>query len=200
MFISFAGIECCGKTTLSKRLDLQLTRQGIKVTHTREPGGTKFAEKVRDLLLDDKADIPPITEVLLFYAGRVEHTQSRIIPALNSGHVVISDRYYESTLAYQTLICERTKDIHDACEAELVIPDMVILIDIPASVAAERMINLRQKHGIPLDRIEQRPITFFERARQNFLDMVDGRYLVLDGTKSLQELESSIVSHVMGRL
>lgn len=200
MFISFAGIECCGKTTLSKSLDLQLTRLGHRVTHTREPGGTKFAEQVRNLLLDKKHDVPPMTEALMFYAGRIEHTQARIIPALNSGHVVITDRYYETTLAYQTITCGMTQEIHDICLPEIVVPDMVILIDIPASVSTKRLINLRQKHGIPLDRLEERPEIFFEKARQNFLNMVDDRYLVLDGTKSLQELESEIVQAVLEKL
>ncbi len=199
MFISFAGIECCGKSTLSKDLDLHLTKAGYRVTHTREPGGTKFAESVRMTLLDDSYEIPPISEVLMFYAGRVEHTISKIVPALNSGHVVISDRYYESTLAYQTITCERAKEIHDLCAAELVVPDWVYLIDLPAEISKQRM-KARRDSGILMDRIEQRPIEFFERARQNFLDMADDRYVIFDGTLSLGELHTKIVKATMERL
>lgn len=200
MFISFAGIECCGKSTLSQTLDLHMTKQGRRVTHTREPGGTKFAERVRNILLDTQYDIPPLTEALMFYAGRVEHTQSKIIPALNSGHIVITDRYYESTLAYQTLICERTQDIHDVCMSELCIPDLVFLIDIPAAVSVERMIKQRQDKGIVLDRIEQRPLEFFERARQNFLKNADDRYVILDGMKTLKELSEEVIKITMEHL
>lgn len=200
MFISFAGIECCGKSTLSKNLDLHLSKQGKRVTHTREPGGTKFAERVRHILLDKQYEIPPLTEVLMFYAGRVEHTQTKIIPAINSGHIVITDRYYESTLAYQSLICDRTQDIHNACMAEMCIPDLVFLIDIPATVSVERMIKQRQNLGIMLDRIEQRPVEFFERARQNFLKNADDRYVILDGMKPLKELNDEIIKITMEHL
>jgi len=102
IFITFEGIEGCGKSTQVELLKKHLDNEGLDVILTREPGGTEISERIRELLLDPTyKEMLPETEVLLYAASRSQHTGQKIIPAIESGKVVISDRFYDSTIAYQ---------------------------------------------------------------------------------------------------
>ena len=194
-FIVFSGLDASGKTTNLQHVDSLLTRAGVNFARTREPGGTAFAEKMRSLILDPSGDIPPLSEVLSFYAARVDHTEKVIRPYLDRGYHVLCDRYYDSSLAYQSVFCEETRTIHNACASHLCVPDLTILFDIPAEVSAAR---LSTERGV-LDRIERLGTEYFREVRSNFLELArnDPNTVIVDGTQPVRvvlEETASIIS------
>jgi len=171
-FITFEGGEGCGKSTQVKRLAAALAARGIRVVETREPGGTPLAEKVRGLLKDELAD-PPCdrAELLLFLAARAQLVRSVIRPALDSGAWVLSDRFSDSTVAYQGY--GRGLDIGFiaaangfACDA--LKPDLTLLLDVEPSVAAARMRKREAATNTTADRIERAGDDFHARLRAGF--------------------------------
>lgn len=194
--IVFSGLDASGKTTNRNHVDMRLNSSGIDYAMTREPGGTPFAEAMRELILCNKYDTPPLSEVLMFYAGRVEHTKSLIKPYLERGYHVLSDRYYDSSLAYQSIKCPETKAIHDACFPHLVVPDLTLLFDVPAEVAIERM--TRTRGALAMDKIETRGLEYFTQVRNNFLNMadLDPNTIIIDATKPLAEVMDETWQHI----
>lgn len=193
--IVFSGMDACGKTTNRNHVDMRLNSTGIGYACTREPGGTPYAEAMRKLILSKEFDAPPLSEVLMFYAGRVEHTKTLIKPYLERGYHVLTDRYYDSSLAYQSIQCPETKAIHDACFPHLVVPDMTLLFDVPAEVALERMQRTRSGE---MDKIENRGLEYFTQVRNNFLTMAsnDPNTIVIDATRPLSEVMDVTWNHV----
>lgn len=194
-FIVFSGLDASGKTTNLQHVDSLLTKAGVDFARTREPGGTMFAEKMRSLILDPASEIPPLSEVLSFYAARVDHTEKVIQPYLNRGYHVLCDRYYDSSLAYQSVFCNETRAIHTACLSHLCVPDLTILYDVPAEVSAAR---LQSERGT-LDRIERLGAEYFSEVRANFLELAvnDPNTLIVDGTQPIRavlEETASIIS------
>ena len=166
-FITFEGIEGCGKTTQNKRLADFFRAQGFTVIQTREPGGTPIGQNLRQLILDPNTTFThPYTEVLLFFADRLEHVQSVIAPALAAGHTVLCDRYIDSTVAYQkggrhmpsSLLAPLTSMVP-------ILPDLTILLDISVQEGLSRA-----KKRADLDRFEQETVEFHTRVRQTYLD------------------------------
>ena len=171
-FITFEGGEGCGKSTQVRRLKFELEKLGIKVLLTREPGGTSLAEKIRALLKDELED-PPCdrTELLLFLAARAQLTEKVIAPALAAGTWVVSDRFSDSTVAYQGygrgLPLPLIRTANDfACG--VIRPDLTVLLEVDPATAAERMRRREKDTATCADRIELAGDDFHQRLREGF--------------------------------
>lgn len=171
-FITFEGGEGCGKSTQVRRLKSELEKLGIRVLLTREPGGTALAEKIRTLLKDESED-PPCdrAELLLFLAARAQLTEKVIAPALASGVWVISDRFSDSTVAYQGygrgLPLPLIRTANDFACGEIR-PDMTVLLDIDPATAEARMRRREEDTATSADRIELAGDDFHRRLREGF--------------------------------
>jgi dTMP kinase len=141
VFITFEGIDGVGKSTQLDLLEKYLTANGHEVVRTLEPGGTDLGQEIRHLLLHRKGDVAPRSEALLYAADRAHHVATKIRPALEAGKVVLSDRYFDSSVAYQgaarELAVDEVRDISLWAVGGL-IPDLTILLDLPADVAMAR--------------------------------------------------------------
>ena len=172
VFITFEGIEGCGKSTQTHLLSRHLEAEGHDVVVTREPGGTPLAEALREILLDPANDaMAPLTELLLYEAARAQHVHELIRPAIEAGSVVLCDRFFDSTTAYQgagrQLPDIDFEKLHSLATGGLS-PDMTIFLDLPVDVGLKRA----TVSSAP-DRIEGEAIDFHERVRQGFLDLVE---------------------------
>lgn len=203
LFISLEGIDGVGKSTQSDLLEEFLRGLGLDVVRTLEPGGTELGQEIRHLLLHRKGDVAPRAEALLYAADRAHHVATKIRPALERGEVVITDRYLDSSVAYQgagrALKAEDVRAI-SMFAVEGLLPELTILLDLDAAAAAER----RNKTGEAPDRLEREKIEFFEAVRQAFLDMAKAepnRWLVVDARQSVEEMQAQIrarVSQLLG--
>jgi dTMP kinase len=194
-FITFEGGEGCGKSTQARRLKEELERRGIKAVLTREPGGTPLAEKIRSLLKDETAD-PPCdrSEVLLFLAARAQLVEKVIRPALENGKWVISDRFSDSTLAYQGYgrglplkVLEETNTFATGGLKS----DLTLLLEVSPEVAAVRMRKRENETGTAADRIELAGDVFHERLRRGFRELADAepqRIVAIDADGSENEV------------
>ncbi|MEY4989897.1 MAG: dTMP kinase [Actinomycetota bacterium] len=192
MFISFEGIDGVGKSTQLEMLQAHLVAKGHTVLRTLEPGGTELGQEIRHLLLHRKGDVAPRAEALLYAADRAHHVATKIRPALARGEIVLTDRFFDSSVAYQG--AARDLDVNQVRDISLwavdnLIPDLTILLDLPAEDAMSR----RSKTGTEPDRLEQEKVDFFERARQMYLELaMEPRFLVVDARKSVDEIQSEI--------
>ncbi len=195
IFIAFEGGEGTGKSTQSKLLAQWLEQEGETVLLSREPGGTELGKDLRKILLGhETGDISPRAEALLYAADRAHHVYSVIRPALNRGEVVISDRYFDSSAAYQG--AGRVLNPAEVARisrwaTESLYPTLTILIDLPAEIGLGRLQSR--------DRLEAESNDFHERVRQEFLQiaMMDPeRYFVVDGTQSVEEINAQITARV----
>jgi len=198
LFITFEGIEGCGKSTQAKMLKKYLENLGKKVLLTREPGGPKISEDIRSILLDtNNHEMLPETEMLLYMASRSQHTGEWIIPALEKGIFVISDRYYDSTIAYQGAARKIDRNIIDTITKYAtfgLVPDLTFLIDMPAEIGLSRISRT------DADRLERESLEFHEKVRKGFLEIAEiekERYIVVDGYKSIEEIHEFIIEKFM---
>jgi dTMP kinase len=188
-FVSFEGIDGAGKSTHIEAFSklLQDSYPERKVVVTREPGGTKLGEQLRNLLLDTPMDIE--TEALLMFAARREHLAQVIYPALQAGNIVVSDRFTDASFAYQGGGRGLSLDKLNALErwvqgqpdGEILQPDLTILFDLPSSIAESR----RSKVRAP-DKFEKMNLDFFEKVRQEYLRRAkedSGRFHLVDATQ-----------------
>ncbi len=194
LFITFEGIEGSGKSTQVKLLVAYLQKKGFPHLTTREPGGTKISEAIRSILLNpDFAEMTPETELLLYSASRAQHTAQLILPALEQGSIVICDRYYDSTYAYQGAARELDENMIDTLTRFASygrIPDLTFLIDLDVEIGLGR-ITSRQ-----LDRLEKENLAFHQRVREQFLFIANkcaSRYVVLDGQNEPEEIHRQIL-------
>ncbi len=202
LFITFEGVEGCGKTTQIERLRQHLEAQGHTVLMTREPGGTPIAEAIRELLLDPAHDaLSPAAELLLYEAARAQHVDERIRPALESGTTVLCDRFADSTTAYQGagrgLPREELEHLHRIATGD-VWPDLTLVIDRPVEAGLARA-RARGR----ADRMEQQDVAFHERVRQGFLELAarnPERVRIIDGTQSIDEIAAAIRALLAGLL
>ncbi len=193
-FIVFEGIDGCGKSTQIKRLSAHLNARNIPHILTREPGGTPLAEEIRRLLIQTEGEAPvPKAELFLYEAGRAQHVETVIKPALREKKWVISDRFATSTVAFQAAGRKlKPKDItklNDYATSGLK-ADMTILLDISTEVSQARM----QRRV--LDRFEKEKSDFHKRVRKSYLQqckMNSKRWLVIDGTKSVEDISAAIL-------
>ena len=197
MFITFEGIDGVGKSTQLDLLQSWLEGRGREVLRTLEPGGTELGQKIRHLLLHRKGDVAARAEALLYAADRAHHVATKIRPALASGKVVLSDRYFDSSVAYQG--AARELDVTEVRNISLwavdnLIPDLTVLLDLDAHAAILR----RNKTGTEPDRLEREKVDFFERARSQYLELAkEPRFLVVDATLSIDEIQDQIRARVL---
>ncbi|CAN2226274.1 2A0121, H+ Antiporter protein [Candidatus Nanopelagicaceae bacterium] len=195
IFIAFEGGEGIGKSTQSQLLKQWLEQEGETVVLSREPGGTDLGIEIRRILLSHSTgEISPRAEALLYAADRAHHVFSVIRPALANGDVVISDRYFDSSIAYQG--AGRVLEPGEVARisrwaTESLFPTLTIIIDLPAEIGLGR---IKSK-----DRLESQPIDFHERVRQEFLQLAlldPERYYIVDGNQPIEAIHTSIISRV----
>ena len=198
-FITFEGGEGCGKSTQVRRLKDALERRGLKVLLTREPGGTPLAERVR-AILKDESDDPPCdrAELLLFLAARAQLVRNVIRPALDAGTWVVSDRFSDSTIAYQGygrgLPLEVIRAANDfACEG--LKPDLTLFLDVDPETSRARMRGREAATNTSADRIELAGDDFHARIRKGFLEMAAAegdRIVTIDASGTEDEVWGSV--------
>jgi dTMP kinase len=199
MFISFEGIDFSGKSTQIELLKDYLVDHKKKVEILREPGGTEISEKVRRILLDNKnLKMFAEAELLLFSASRAQLVREKISPYLQKGIYVISDRFHDSSTAYQGygrgIPIEVVMKVHDLAIGDT-IPDLTFFIDIPVGIANERK---KKKSKVKLDRIELADIEFYNRVRSGYLEIArqEERFKVIDGTQTIETIQNQIISEL----
>jgi len=200
-FITFEGIEGCGKSTQAVLLSNALKEKGCDVLLTREPGGPIISEAIRKILLDpENYEMLPETEMLLYMASRSQHTGQWIIPALNEGKVVISDRYYDSTIAYQGAARELNYSIIEIITRFATFntdPDMTFLVDVPVEVGMKRIQSRK------LDRLEMENFEFHKKVRDQYLYIAskhNSRYNVINGDDLVTTIHENIMAAVSSML
>ncbi len=194
-FISFEGIDGCGKSTQAKILSTKLTDCGNKVLLTREPGGSDGAEEIRNLLLKGNPDRwSAETELLLFTAARRDHLERTILPALESGTTVICDRFSDSTRVYQGVTRGDLRDLVDKLDDAMIPrqPDITILIDLDPNIGLTRAIKRANTEA----RFEDFGLEMQIKLREGFLSLANEfpkRIMVIDGNRSEAEVAQTII-------
>jgi dTMP kinase len=203
-FLTIEGIEGVGKTTQVARLSHYLAERGIDHVVTREPGGTPFAEKIRDLVLRPRDEaLPPAAELLLMFAARAVHLANHIEPVLNAGRWVICDRFTDATYAYQG--AGRGMSQADIRLLETLVqgalrPDLTLLLDVPVDVGLER--SRQRDAGGVRDRFDSEQAEFFERVREGYLSRARAepqRMATIDAAASMDEVTRRITKVLESR-
>lgn len=194
LFISFEGGDGSGKSTQVELLAVALADAGREVVVTREPGGTEMGVQIRNLLLHGD-DMGPRAEALLYAADRSHHVQSKIRPALDRGAVVVTDRFLDSSVAYQgaarDLGTEEVRDLSLWAVAGL-LPDITFLLDVSAEVSAERAVA---RTGGKLDRLERAGADFHDAVREQYCLLAErepDRFYILDASRTPEDLAAEI--------
>jgi dTMP kinase len=207
-FITFEGIEGCGKTTQLRLLKERLEAAGEKVTSTREPGGCPIADKMRAILLDaENSAITPLSELLLYAAARAQHVQEVIAPALELGEIVLCDRFTDATVAYQG----HGRGLDLATIEELnrlatggVEPKLTLLIDCPVQVGLSRALaRIESTSGAREERFELESVRFHERVREGYLTLAAAypeRFVVIDGSQDVAQTEKLVSTALLDRI
>jgi len=204
VFITFEGIEGCGKSTQARRLVNRLRDASVPLVFTLEPGGTRVGSDIRKILLDSSnSGLSPLAELFLYEADRAQHVEEKIRPALEQGKWVVCDRFFDATTVYQGFA--RGQDMklirnlnEKACFG--IRPDMTFLIDCPVEIGLKRA--LKRNEGVPevgQDRFEREEKDFHEAVRQGYLTMANEdpeRIVVVDCKLNQDELEAVIFEHV----
>lgn len=208
-FITLEGGEGTGKSTQIKLLSEYLQGKGIEVVTTKEPGGTPLGQEIRRLLVTGEQDkLDAIGEALLFFADRHIHLTKKIWPAMEKGQWVLSDRFADSTFAYQCYgyknkVSEETLDELYKIAVGAFKPDLTIILDIDPKVGIERSLRKAEGEVVKEIRFEGIDISFHERLRQGYLEIAakePKRCVVLDANKSIEALHQEIVNVVKERL
>jgi len=207
-FITFEGGEGVGKSTQIKRLMANLNRAGVAVVRTREPGGTPKAEAVRSFILQGRGqDWGAGAEAVLFAAARLDHVETLIGPSLDAGKWVLSDRFADSTRAYQGLTGGVDDKLIDALEALALDgrnPDLTMVMDMDPEAAFDRVAKKAEQEGMPLiqDRFENEAIDWHRKLRQGYLAIAEAnpeRCLVIAADRNEDEIEHAVWSAVQER-
>ncbi|MBI5751419.1 MAG: dTMP kinase [Hydrogenophilales bacterium] len=190
-FITLEGIDGAGKSTHLSFIAERLRAMGRQVVVTREPGGTPLGEMLRDLVLSQKMHVE--TETLIMFASRREHIDKVIVPALEKGIWVLSDRFTDATFAYQGggrgIAPDRLQALENWVQSGLQ-PDITLLFDVPLEISRERLSN-----NMSLDRFEQEKQDFFARVRAAYLDRAAAhpqRIRVINGSRSIAEIQAEL--------
>ncbi len=194
LFITFEGGDGSGKSTQSALLTRWLIEQGREVVHSREPGGTELGMELREIILHRRGYIAPRAEALLYAADRAHNIATKVRPAIESGAIVIQDRYLDSSVAYQG--AGRVLDPDEVREvslwaAEHLLPDLTVLLDLDPAIGRDRLDESRTRY----DRLEAEQREFHERVRQAYLDLAAAepeRFLVLSATDSVESIADRI--------
>ncbi|MEG0797236.1 MAG: dTMP kinase [Acidaminococcaceae bacterium] len=198
LFITFEGVDGCGKTTQLERVALRLRTAGYNVVCTREPGGTVLAEKLRSLVLDPSLDMGALSATLLYLAGRAEHLRQVIRPALADGLIVLCDRFSDSTLVYQGYVggleLKAIEQMNDFATGGLE-PDLTLLLDgAPGLLAARRVAR-----GVT-DRYEQEGLAFQQQLRSGFLALAQRapqRVRLVDALLAPEQVEQKLMDAII---
>ncbi len=194
LFIAFEGGDGAGKSTQVALLRDALEEAGRTVTVTRQPGGTDLGRQIRDLVLHGD-HVSPRAEALLFAADKAHHVEQLIRPALDRGEVVLTDRYTDSSVAYQGAGRDLgAQEIHELTmwAVDGLVPDLTVVVDVPAEEG-------RRRRGEVHDRLEAEADTFHEAIRAHYLAMATGnpqRYLVVDGTSSPEQIHAEVLARL----
>ncbi len=195
IFVTFEGIDGSGKSTQVELLAKFLKDKNKKVASFKEPGGTRFGEEIRNILLFSPFEIPPWSEVFLFLASRKVLVDNIILPRLREGYFVLLDRFFDSTYAYQGygngIPVSHLKDVHRYAGIDLM-PHTTFFLDISPEDAFLRL----TKRGASPTRIERFPISFFEKVREGYLVLAEedpNRIKIIDATKSPNEIHKEII-------
>ena len=187
-FITFEGGECSGKTSVIEAVKKELEKRGISYISTREPGGIKIAEKIRDIILDvENTDMTRECETLLYAASRMQHLSQRVLPALENNEVVLCDRFLDSSLAYQGYA--RGIGMENVLKANSFaldyLPELTIFIDVTPDVALKRLSSRKEKQ----DRLDLETMDFHKKVYEGYhkvLEMYPERIVRIDGNQSLE--------------
>ena len=204
MFVTFEGIEGCGKTTQIERLSDTLKRQGILLVTTFEPGGTRIGNDIRRILLDNRnVDLSPLAELILYAADRAQHIEEVVKPALDRGKWVICDRFVDATLAYQG--AARSQDMRliqflNEKSTFGISPDMTFLLDCPVEMGLERAMKRNETLSQQdQDRFERETLDFHAKVRKGYLDLAkehEERFVIIDASLSMDAMEKEIFKHI----
>ncbi len=195
LFITFEGIDGCGKTTQIELLKNSLEKQGENVLLTREPGAKGLGEKLREILLNYEGDVSSNCESFLFLADRAQHIDTIIKPAIDKGVIVICDRHTDSTVAYQGYGRGLDlKQIHylNNIATNGIKPDLTFILDIDVETSLERI-------GKARDRMESAGIDFFNRVRKGYIEISrqePERAKLINGKDSIENIHSQIIKHI----
>jgi dTMP kinase len=198
LFISFEGIDGVGKSTQADLLEEHLRAAGKTVVRTLEPGGTELGQEIRHLLLHRKGDVAPRAEALLYAADRAHHVATKVRPALERGEVVLTDRYLDSSVAYQgagrVLDKQQIRDL-SLFAVEGLLPDLTVLLDLDAALSMAR----RHKTGEAPDRLESEKLEFFEAVRQAYLELAaaePNRFIVIGADQTVSAIQDQIRARI----
>ncbi len=204
MFVTFEGIEGCGKTTQIERFADTLKRQGIPLITTFEPGGTRIGNEIRRILLDVRnEDLTPLAELMLCVADRAQHIEEVIKPALDRGEWVICDRFIDATLAYQG--AARSQDVGliqilNERSTLGISPDVTFLLDCPVEMGLERAMKRNEVlSDEDQGRFERETLDFHNKVRKGYLDLANEhkeRFVIIDASLSEDEMEKEIFKHI----
>jgi len=207
-FITFEGVEGCGKTTQIKLLSEFLSARGIDTLLTREPGGCPIADKIRTILLDaENRALSPLAELMLYAAARAQHVSEVIIPALNTGKVVLCDRFSDATVAYQSFGRGIDRGVIDtlnlhACQG--ISPDLTVLVDCDPRIGLERARRrIEATSGPREERFELEALTFHQKVRAGYLQLAadqPDRFLIIDGSDSIEDIFTTISTQLLTRI
>lgn len=200
LFISFEGNDGSGKSSVIKAVHKELIEQGYDVILSREPGGSKIAEKIREIILDkDNLGMDDWTEALLYAASRREHLQKTVIPALEKGQIILCDRFLDSSLAYQgkarKLGIENVYKMNEYATNGL-LPDLTLLVCVHPEIGLERIGKNRGEK----DRLELETIEFHHNVYDGYLEVLEkypDRIVKIDGERTPEEVASSALSVVL---
>ncbi|MBI4208907.1 MAG: dTMP kinase [Deltaproteobacteria bacterium] len=209
VLITFEGVEGSGKSTQLPLLSDHLKKLGLEVVVTREPGGTALGKEVRSLLVEKKDwSMEPIAELFLYLSDRAQHIAEILQPALQSGKIILCDRFSDATLAYQGY--GRGLPIQEIIKANALVtkgirPSLTFLLDCPIAMglwrANQRVLKVLGASPLGVeDRFEKEPTDFHQRVRQGYLELAKGepqRFCVIDASKSEEEIREEILQEVM---
>lgn len=203
-FITFEGIEGCGKTTQLRRLAKRMKARGIPFLLTREPGGTAIGQGIRNILLDaGNRNLAPLGELMLYAADRVQHVREVILPALSRGAWVLCDRFSDATEAYQGWARGQDRRMVrrlNGLATQGLVPDMTFLLDLAVEKGLARA--LRRNQAMPVsgqDRFEKEDLSFHRKVRKAYLHMArrhPQRFVVIDADARAEEVEESVFRHL----
>jgi len=202
-FITFEGIEGCGKTTQVRHLTAYLEGKHLPFLLTREPGGTAIGDRIRQILLSsENSRMEPVTEFFLYVAARAQHVAQIVLPALRDGKTVLCDRFADATLAYQGngrgLNLAWLEEIHERFLKGLK-PDLTFLLDLPVEEGLRRAWKRMENQAVKEDRFEKEALAFHRRVREGYLLLArkePKRIVVLDGMKDEQSLHREILTRL----
>src|SRR6266481_7935429 len=200
-FITFEGIDGCGKSTQLRLLASELRVRGLKIVTTREPGGTTLGKRLRAALLDIEEQVDPLAELLVFAADRAHHVRTLLSPAIDNNQIVLSDRYADATVAYQGagrgFEPKLIQDIVQLATGGLK-PDLTLLFDL--SVAESAVRTRRRLASKNTDRLDSEDVEFHTRVRDTYLEIAKAepvRFRVIDARGAVQETHRMVMDIVM---